>query len=136
MPEAARWRLRPAAAAAAALPRDLAGVLMQGPRRGEEGRGGAGRRELRGGKGRRGRSSGGTAAAATQPRWRERERRVGRRILPAEPSGDAAELWLAAWMATAVRKGARGVGWGGDGVCGMAVLNEGEGQWRPAMRRR
>ena len=71
MPEAARWRLRPAAAAAAALPRDLAGELMQGPRRGEEGRGGAGRRELRGGKGRRGRSSGGTAAAATQP---ERER--------------------------------------------------------------
>ena len=74
MPEAARWRLRPAAAAAAALPRDLAGELMQGPRRGEEGRGGAGRRELRGGKGRRGRSSGGTAAAATQPRRRERER--------------------------------------------------------------
>ena len=37
MPEAARWRLRPAAAAAAALPRDLAGELMQGPRRGEEG---------------------------------------------------------------------------------------------------
>ena len=112
MPEAARWRLRPAAAAAAALPRDLAGELMQGPRRGEEGRGGAGRRELRGGKGRRGRSSGGTAAAATQPRRRERERerRVGRRLLPAEPSGDAAELWLAAWMATAVRKGARGGG--------------------------
>ena len=47
---------------------------------------------------------------------------MGRRLLPAEPSGDAAELRLAAWTAKAVRKGARG----GDGVGGMAVLNKGE----------
>jgi len=58
MPEAARWRLRPAAAAAAALPRDLAGELMQGPRRGEEGRGGGG-----GG-------GAGAAAARGEEEWR------------------------------------------------------------------
>ena len=64
MPEAARWRLRPAAAAAAALLRDLAGELMHGRRCGEEGRGGGG-----GG-------GAGAAAARGEEEWRWRASRT------------------------------------------------------------